>query len=706
MNKTILLLFSGFLLFHFSLIGQASFDRQTVEVGNLGLSITNVGTIGRPNVRNDPQGPPSMEYPLNSGIEHLFEAGLWIGATVNGQTLVSTASVDFPTGYSSGAPGFEFTAEVGGKIKQRSTLTNSDFFSFDAISHQDMLMDFSDKNVIIPGTTIPIANHNLPLGAQVHLETYAWNFSFADYFVIFEYNITNESNNTWDSVFLGMWSDLVVRNVNVATDGGVAFFNQSGGGLVDSFQALYQFDVTGDPGYTNSYGASQFLGIEWRDQFVHPNTRDTMINKGFPAPNLNTNFWIFRTFDGSQFGAPSNDVEMYEKMSKGLNFNDPFTRETIQAPNNRTQLLSYGPLISVEPGESFKYVIAFVAARQLSGTAQCPEGTSGKPGPDKDVFCAREELRDHLGWARRTFFGEDRNGNGVLDPGEDLNGDGILDRYILPEPPATPVVKIEAESQKIILYWDDKAESSIDPISKKKDFEGYRIYRTNVGDDKNPNLNSELNLIAQFDKKGNNIGFNNGFDAVRLSSPVQFEGDTTLYWYKMELDQVLNGWQYMFVISSFDSGDDELGIESLESSFKENTFRVWPGTPPSTDQEKNPIGVYPNPYSLNAAWDGSTSKTKKLYFYNLPPQCEITIYTSSGDVVAVLTHDSGTYDGTGSDWYNNFGGDPSQRILPGGEHAWDILSESKQSVSHGLYLYSVKDLNTGTNYTGRFAIIK
>ena len=41
-------------------LGQASFDQKTVDVGNMGLNLTNFGTIGRPNVRNDPGGPPSM----------------------------------------------------------------------------------------------------------------------------------------------------------------------------------------------------------------------------------------------------------------------------------------------------------------------------------------------------------------------------------------------------------------------------------------------------------------------------------------------------------------------------------------------------------------------------------------------------------------------------------------------------------------------
>jgi hypothetical protein len=44
--------------------------------------------------------------------------------------------------------------------------------------------------------------------------------------------------------------------------------------------------------------------------------------------------------------------------------------------------------------------------------------------------------------------------------------------------------------------------------------------------------------------------------------------------------------------------------------------------------------------------------------------------------------------------------------LAGGEHAWDVLSEDKQNLASGLYLFSVKDLSTNDVQTGKFAIIK
>lgn len=680
-----------------SVFAQQSFDRKAVSVGNIGLSVTNVGTIGRPDVRNDPQGDPSMEYPLNSGIEHLFEGGLWIGAQVNGQTAVSTATVDAPSGYTTGGSGFEMTAEIGQSIKQRSTLPNSEHFSFDAISHQDLLMDFSDRNTIVPGTNTQIADHNLPLDADIHLETYAWNYSFADYFVILSYDITNHSTDTWDSVYLGLWTDLVVRNINVATDGGAAFFNKGGGGFIDSLQALYAFDVNGDPGYTNSYGASQVLGLTWRGVFMHPDNADSIQGLGYTVPKVFANFWNFRSFDGTEFGAPANDVDRYEKLSSDHNWNDPSLVSGIQSPSNRVQLLSIGPIRSIAPGETVNLTLAMVAARQLE--------TGGTTGPQMDTKYARTELLEHLGWAKRTYAGEDLNSNGMLDPGEDLNHNGQLDRYILPEPPAIPHVKIVPGNGKIEVYWDNSAESSIDPISKKMDFEGYRIYRSNPGDDQKSNLLDQANLIAQFDKPGNNIGYNNGFDAVKLPEAVYFDADTIPYSYKMTFDNLLNGWQYLVLVTAFDHGDEALNIPPLESSYIANAYRIWPGTPVN-DADTAAPGVYPNPYRLQAAWDGSSSRTHKLYFYDLPKHCLITVYTSSGDVVAVLNHDADYYTGDDIQWYDHFGGDSNKRRMTGGEHAWDILTQSKQTITQGLYFFSVKDLTNGIVKQGKFVVLK
>ncbi len=684
------------LLLMSSAFAQSSFQRKTITIGNMGFTLSNFGTVGNPLIVSNPNNDPSMEYPLNSGIEHLFEGGLWIGAYLNGQKTVSTGSIDASGGYVAGASGFEFCAPNGTGFTKRSTLTNSDNFSVNAISHEDYVCDFGDQYTIIPGTTIPITDHVLPLGASVHLESYAWNYSFADYFVICNYTITNNSANVWDSVWLGFWTDMVVRNVNVATDNGAAYFNKGAGGFIDSCNAVYAFDVTGDPGYTNSYGATQILGVTWRNLLFMPSNIANVLNAGYTAPKLNANFWIFKQFSGTLYNSPADDLERYEKMRKGLDFTDPGIKQTIQTPSNRTQLISIGPLLEMQPGETAEFAVAFVCARQKE--------TGGTTGPEKDTPFAQTELIEHLGWAKRTYNGEDLNGNGILDNGEDLNENGKLDRYILPEPPEMPKVKVISNENKVEIYWNQVAENSIDPISKKKDFEGYRIYRSKVGEDlSNPDIINSSTLIQQWDLQGNNVGYNNGFESVTLQSPVTFDGDTTKYHYRFTNEGLLNGWQYVYILTAFDGGDDLLKIPSLESSKTANAFRVWPGAAATDNNEE--IGVYPNPYRLNAAWDGPTAFTRKIVFTHLPKRCTISIYTLSGDVITTLQHNE-QYKGEDIRWFSNYGGNTNQRIFSGGEHAWDILSESNQTITQGIYMFSVKNLDSGETKTGTFTVLK
>ncbi|HCI72809.1 MAG TPA: hypothetical protein DHV30_20335, partial [Balneola sp.] len=72
-------------------------------------------------------------------------------------------------------------------------------------------------------------------------------------------------------------------------------------------------------------------------------------------------------------------------------------------------------------------------------------------------------------------------------------------------------------------------------------------------------------------------------------------------------------------------------------------------------------------------------------------------------IIAELEHDSETYSGDIS-WFDDFSDDP--RVLPGGEHAWDLQSEANQILTTGLYLFTVKDLTTGKIEKGKLTIIK
>jgi hypothetical protein len=680
--------------------GQIGYQQKTTNVGRIKLTESTVGTVGRPTVRSNVQGAESMAFP-QKGLEHLFESGFWIGAIVNGQKRVSTSAFDASAGYSTGGAGYEFTPTQ--TPKERSRLTNSPNYSASAVSHQDFVFYLTDSNTVVPGTTQPISGHDNPLKATVRLESYAWNYSYAEFFVICNYEITNNSSDRWDSVWMGQWSDLIVRNVNVTRDAGTAFFNKGRNGVDTKYKAIYAWladNSADDANYIQSYGAMQFLGMDWNGMFFNPDKPDTFLARGFAPPKVTYSFWNFSSVF-PEFTKPADDLGRYDKMLTGndsaqiYSSNGPFNGP----PANWIQLLGAGPLPSVGPGEKFNYVVAYVCAPQ---TVKQVSGNNILSTPQ-----SRKDLTANLARTRATYVGEDVNEDGKYDPSLDVNGNGKLDRFVLPEPPTAPKMKIIPSDSKVEIYWDASSIESIDPITRQKDFEGYRLYRSNVGDDLDQNLAENNNLIAQWDSAGNEFGFNNGFESVLLDEPKVFDGDPVTYRFKYTMNNLLNGWQYQFTVTAFDKGNKQINLDPLESSFTENELRVFTGAEaePINKKEKTHIGVYPNPYKTSAAWDGTTSRTQKLYFTRLPAKCTINIYTSNGDLVASLNHDASSYQGQDSKWFEAYGSE-GKMAFSGGEHAWDLLSNAKTSISMGVYLFTVKDAATGNIEVGKFAIMK
>jgi hypothetical protein len=58
---------------------------------------------------------------------------------------------------------------------------------------------------------------------------------------------------------------------------------------------------------------------------------------------------------------------------------------------------------------------------------------------------------------------------------------GLVFGQTHPGPPAIPEIQAVSSNEKILLMWDNVAESSKDPLTGYSDFEGYRIYRSSDG---------------------------------------------------------------------------------------------------------------------------------------------------------------------------------------------------------------------------------
>ena len=703
------------LLFIQSALSQSApdvFDKYT-SVGQLGLTVTNFGVLGNGWNRINGRILPSSQYKqhtenLREQVEHFSSAGLWIGGIVNGERRVSTAIVDGV--FESGQEGFEFIATSGMEIKSSISSTSQDsmaqFYSPYAVSHQDLITDFKDFGEN-PSDNFGIPNHT-PLGVSIHLEAYAWNFTYADAFVLLNYTITNQSEETIENIYTGIWTDASVANMNYTNryepGGGFTWYDNldgfdrsvDGGGFTRDLS--YQYDLDGDAGWAESYIGLKVLGST------------------VPRPYLrsNHNQWVWTTStntDYPDFGMPLNDSERYKQLSTSVRRGSGEAFTEAGYPSNANSwlfMLSTGPLgtepISADsskwqlsPGESVNVIFATVAARWNGG--------------GEDSHNRRANFHVNADWAQRAFDGEDKNRNNYLDEGEDIDYDGEIDRYILPAPPPVPNMTVDVGDQTVTVYWADNAEDFIDPISRQKDFEGYRVYgaRKTAGGE-----TAEFTLLAEFDQSDStfrHIGYNTGFDAVRITNdfgePDSIEIEGNAYHYRFTNNNVKNGWLNYYSVTAYDRGDPEANLGSLESSPYANRVYVYPGAKTVTNNWTLEPGVYPNPYQGQAVWEGYGSRERMIWFTNLPRMAEIRIFTLAGDLVDVLQHDSPIYAGAdiqNIDQYKspNFGG---------GEHAWDLITQHDQALASGLYLFTVenqdeKSSSFGQVKEGKFLVIK
>ncbi len=646
---------------------QDDVNNKYTNVGNIQMTVTNYGTIGKGYCGTQ----PSCMYPAGSGIENLWLGGLWVGGLKNSQVHVTTGAVDVAN--ANKVEGFEFTNAPGSVITERSSLITSPYYDPKAVSHQDFVCEFSDTN------TTGMINH-IPMGIKVLLESYTYNLNFANSFVILNYKIVNVGYNgdtsPIDSIYVGLWKDCVVRNLNI-TNGcnpGTSFFSKGCTGYVDSLRMEYTYDNNGDPGFTDNYIGVKLLGVSPR----------------YSSETLRSRFtiWNYKGVDPIYF-MPIDDPAKYSKLKGFLATGVVIDTNRINylrlTPSNRVSLLSYGPFRKTD-GTSFslRYQIDTLNA-VFTVVAAKKNGTD----PAKyDTEFQRQNLYKNAGWAQRSYD----------------NG------YKLPSPPDIPLTRTEIDDQKVTVWWSNNAENSVDPISGKKDFEGYRIYRTNAGADLTSNLDlmTALKVVGDFDSCCNNYFNNTGFRFVKYSDtdPKTFPGDTNKYWYRFEFPNQLNGFQYIYSVTAYDKGDPSQGLESLESSELANVKRIIVGTT-AKDNSGAEVGVYPNPYYGSAVWDGTGVQKevlRKIYFYNLPSKCDISIWTLSGDLVIKLDHDAATYNGNDIKWFKTYS-DGTQKFA-GGEHAWDLITKDNQAVATGLYFFTVKDKNTGEIKKGKFLIVK
>ncbi|HID93440.1 MAG TPA: hypothetical protein EYP60_05010 [bacterium (Candidatus Stahlbacteria)] len=252
-----------------------------------------------------------------------------------------------------------------------------------------------------------------------------------------------------------------------------------------------------------------------------------------------------------------------------------------------------------------------------------------------------------------------------------------------PSAPPPPPLKVQALNHAAKLSWKwEEGDPGINPEEYEDDarrdailkpFEGYRVYKSTMG------AGGPWFLLAEYDREDDplNYGYNTGLEYAYVDSGL------------------LNNIAYYYSVTSYCLPDTVSGFPELESSITKNVKVVYPGPPPATTVGE--VAVVPNPYlgnidytATNPPWETHPpgrpwmEQDRRIQFIHLPKKCTIKIYTLAGDLVKTIEHD---------DPYKGF-------------EDWNLVSSVGQAIGSGIYIFTVKDHNTGKVQVGKFTVIK
>jgi hypothetical protein len=103
------------------------------------------------------------------------------------------------------------------------------------------------------------------------------------------------------------------------------------------------------------------------------------------------------------------------------------------------------------------------------------------------------------------------------------------------------------------------------------------------------------------------------------------------------------------------------------------------------------VHTVPDPYYVTSEFE-TTTTDKIIRFVNLPTQAIIRIYSASGVLVRVLTHDS-----------NQRGESDEDVSVLGGQTTWDVRNRNNQVVASGVYFYHIE--SGDARRVGRFTVV-
>jgi hypothetical protein len=437
------------------------------NIGKLSVGLTN---FGRLSFGNEPfyfdcfvgGKIPDCQYPKGTSTVYLYKGGVWVGGIVGVDTLVSTAEE-----HNNWSREFHPDLSPDGRFVRRSTLDATEPEFEGAISEQDLVCNYYDT--LVSGNTYASIDGldnraHRPLGIEVHQESYAWSYGYADDFILFNCQLTNISDHPIHQVYFGINMDADVHafvpDFNTGMPGTskrptngrddiTGFLSTypakyyQGCDFVDTIQMAYTADNNGDANWsTETFPVPNVTGV----RFLRQPTDDETLSFNWWLPNSNAAYDFgpqhrvnYRNL-GSGIGQPIGDRNKYFLMRNGeIDYSQPFMAK-IQVndpdwsyPNPEVAaqlakggdgfyLMSLGPY-ELEPNSSIDIPWAFVGGESLHVDLwNAHLNLTFGYKPDKYMAGLNfEPFATNAVWASRIYD----------NPGVDSDGDGYAGKFRL-----------------------------------------------------------------------------------------------------------------------------------------------------------------------------------------------------------------------------------------------------------------------------------
>lgn len=424
----------------------------------------------------------------------------------------------------------------------------------------------------------PSDSSRLGLGVEIECRYYQWSNPLAEDIIFLIYKVTNKSEKELKNVIFGMWGDPHIGGPSDWADD-LSFFDRD-------INMVYAWDADGlsdVAGKTPGYFGYKFLESPGDPHDGIDNDNDGMIDESRSDGIDNDSDWDIDKDDVGLDGLPNTgDAGEGDGMPTA---GDPFDIRIPGEPNFEWTDLDEADMVGLT-GFKAPPFLAQNAARNddyfyTNFLTPGEFDTSNSNTPGDYIFLYSSGPFDFPAGEARRFSIALLVGQSFEDLTLNaLTAQEIYERnYEFAKPPEKPNVVAVPGDEKVMLYWDDVAESSLDPLTEKYDFEGYVIYRSTdpqfldqqtitdangsrflfepltmaTGAPARFDLDNEYSGLSTVPYTGRGVFYNLG-------------NNTGIRHTFVDSNNVINGQEYYYAVVSYDHGDDSLKIAPVECS--------------------------------------------------------------------------------------------------------------------------------------------